>query len=65
MNSDHRIYELTDAQREFLNSTATDATEDVARLGGYLKGRADSDRPKLGEGDGRARGPGSNSDLVG
>ncbi len=70
MNKDHHIYELSEAERRALAgerpSDAEDGfdeeqvaviREDVARLDGYLKGRADSDRTK--------RGPGSNRDLAG
>lgn len=63
------IYELTDAERLTLDEIRTGGTEkidqekvaqlreDVARLDGYLKGRADSDAPK--------RGKGANKDLAG
>lgn len=57
MNKDHLIYEMTEAQIAALNGERADdqgdgydeeqvATmrEDVARLEGYLKGRADSDK---------------------
>ncbi len=57
MNTEHRIYELTDAQRRAIEGERADdqgdgydeeqvtrLREDVARLDGYLKGRADSDK---------------------
>lgn len=72
MNKDGLIYKLSDEEQEAalasepLNAAkAAELREDVARLDGYLRGRADSDRPKLGDGDGKARGPGSNKDLAG
>jgi len=78
MNEDHLIYELTEADRRALNEGLTDEAtaeekakfdalrEDVSRLDGYLKGRADSDREKiLGQGIGKALGAGSNGDLAG
>jgi hypothetical protein len=67
MDTSHRIYELTDEQIDALNAPPASnplapealATlcEDVARLNGYLKGRADSDAP--------LRGKGANKDLAG
>ena len=67
MDTRGNIYELTDAQRESLLGDGFETKkvdginydvlrEDVARLHGYLKGRADSDREK--------RGPGANKDLA-
>lgn len=60
MNSEHEIYELTDAQRRAIAGERADEQsdgydeeqvallrEDVARLDGYLKGRADSDRAQM------------------
>jgi hypothetical protein len=59
MNKDHQIYELTETQRRILageeepipeggdgydEEQVTVMREDVARLEGYLKGRADSDK---------------------
>lgn len=57
MNEDFRIYEMTEAQKRALNGERADEQgdgfdeeqvtklrEDVARLDGYLKGRADSDK---------------------
>lgn len=59
MNREHLIYELTDAERRALDGERADEQgdgfdeeqvarmrEDVARLDGYLKGRADSDKSK-------------------
>ncbi len=59
MDANHHIYELSEAQRRALNGERADEQgdsfdeeqvavmrEDVARLDGYLKGRADSDRTK-------------------
>ena len=75
MNSNYHIYELTDYQKKLLDPNTEvlaegkekfdKLKEDIARLEGYLKGRADSDKPKLGDGDGTAYGPGSNRDLAG
>lgn len=60
MNKDYKIYELTEAQkRAMLGERPDDQSdgyddeqaallrEDVARLDGYLKGRADSDRAQM------------------
>lgn len=61
MNKDHQIYELSEAQKQALkgeqpNDDASDGfdeeqitilREDAARLDGYLKGRADSDRAQM------------------
>jgi hypothetical protein len=63
MDKEGLIYELSEEQKTFLsNSTKEEkimeAREDVARLEGYLKGRADSDKSKRG-------GKGNNSDLAG
>lgn len=66
MDPNWNIYEITDEEIEELRKANREAfdedriaqmKEDVARLEGYLKGRADSDRPK--------RGKGANKDLVG
>jgi hypothetical protein len=62
------IYELTDEERESLlrplpevpedeQENAATVREDVARLDGYLKARAEADAPK--------RGKGANKDLAG
>lgn len=58
MNKDGLIYELTDEQRKALMGDGYEdkkidgkrldtLQEDVARLDGYLKGRADSDAPRI------------------
>jgi len=78
MDANHHIYELEDFEQRLVKEgppgEATEAEkahfdklrEDVARLDGYLKGRADSDREKiLGQGIGKALGAGSNGDLAG
>ena len=80
MNKDHHIYELSEAEIAALNGERHDEAgdgfddeqiaklrEDVARLDGYLKGRADSDGAKFNEGlrEGVKRGKGANKDLVG
>jgi hypothetical protein len=66
MDKRGHIYELTEEDKESLSKSMNDEPvtadtvelrEDVARLEGYLKGRADSDRPH--------RGKGSNKDLMG
>lgn len=65
MDPNGHIYELTEEDKQALLGEPTPISEedvaglkqDVARLEGYLKGRADSDRPK--------RGKGANKDLVG
>jgi len=66
MDPNGHIYEITDEEMAALrDECATEIPaeqieqmkQDVARLEGYLKGRADSDRPK--------RGKGANKDLVG
>lgn len=65
MDPNGHIYELTEEDRQALLGEPTKIAdeeiaalkEDVARMEGYLKGRADSDRPK--------RGKGANKDLVG
>lgn len=52
------IYEITDEDLEAGTEESAEAIEemkqemkqDIARLEGYLKGRADSDRPKRGKG---------------
>jgi hypothetical protein len=55
------IYEITNEEMEALEAEDEKKLalmkEDMARLEGYLKGRADSDRPK--------RGKGANKDLAG
>lgn len=67
MNRDGLIYELTDKDREVLSGIANadveidaakvaELREDVARLDGFLRGRAESDAK---------RGPGANKDLAG
>lgn len=66
MDTRGNIYELTeDDQRTLAEPTPLDPAAaarfneligDTARLDGYLKGRADSDREK--------RGPGANKDLA-
>jgi hypothetical protein len=71
MDKEGLIYELTEEQKAYLKPLAyvnesqpvitekiLEAHEDVARLDGYLRGRADSDRSKRG-------GKGNNSDLAG
>jgi hypothetical protein len=71
MDKEGLIYELTEEQKAYLNFPAQEnkprsiieeqilkVHEDVARLDGYLRGRADSDRSKRG-------GKGNNSDLAG
>lgn len=71
MDKDGLIYELDEEQKAYLNNlqnntptisviekTMLPLLEDVARLDGYLKGRADSDRSKRG-------GKGNNKDLAG
>jgi anti-sigma factor RsiW len=69
MDKSFNIYELSDEDRAALEAETfkpfneaneartAELREDVARLNGYLKGRADSDAPK--------RGPGANKDLAG
>ncbi len=72
MDPNGHIYELTDAEKlaafaaveESVEETETiskeqiqQLREDVARMHGYLKGRADSDAP--------LRGKGANKDLAG
>jgi hypothetical protein len=65
MDKRGHIYELTEEDKESLSKSMNEPVtadtvelrEDVARLEGYLKGRADSDRPN--------RGKGSNKDLMG
>lgn len=71
MDPHGHIYALSDEEREALLKPVSDAEvsdaeasarfdqtrEDVARLDGYLRGRADSDAPK--------RGKGANKDLAG
>lgn len=65
MNKEGRFYELSEEERAALAGEETglgdareaELREDVARLDGYLRGRADADRPKSG--------PGSNRDLAG
>lgn len=61
MDKQGYIYEITDEEMEALEvedeKKLALIKEDMARLEGYLKGRADSDRPK--------RGKGANKDLVG
>lgn len=58
MNKDHLIYELTEEQQKALmgdgyegkkidGKTIETLEQDVARLDGYLKGRADSDAPRI------------------
>lgn len=60
MNKDHEIYELSEAQKQAVLGERSDdmgdgyddeqailLREDVSRLEGYLKGRADSDRAKM------------------
>lgn len=48
-----KVYEMTAEEKAKMD----ELREDAARLDGYLRGRADSDRPK--------RGPGANRDLAG
>ena len=68
MDPHGHIYELTEEEIVAANgqpftgepidpSKLSEIREDMARLDGYLKGRADSDRPK--------RGKGANKDLAG
>lgn len=77
MNKDHLIYEMSETQIAALNGERHDdesdgfdeeqiavLREDVARLDGYLKGRADSDSRRLGKGRGVALGRGSGGDLA-
>lgn len=60
MNSDHKIYEMSEAQISALKGEpipdgsdgfdeeqVVTLREDLARLDGYLKGRADSDRAQM------------------
>ncbi len=53
MNREGLIYELSDAQREALfkplpeSDKEVEAREDVARLDGYLRARAEADAPKM------------------
>ena len=65
MDKNGHIYEMTDEERRSLrtdfspidNEKIMELKEDEARLDGYLRGRADSDKPK--------RGKGVNKDLAG
>ena len=62
MDPHGHIYEIEpNEMKELLGAPREDAfaqaREDIARLDGYLRGRADSDRPK--------RGKGANKDLAG
>lgn len=65
MDKRGHIYELTEEDKESLSKSMNEPVtadtvelhEDVARLEGYLKGRADSDQLK--------RGKGANKDLAG
>lgn len=68
MDKNGHIYALIDEEKARLLDPITEPSpkdkakfdevrEDVARLDGYLRGRADSDAPK--------RGPGANKDLAG